>query len=255
MPQALLDKRCLIVGGTSGLGLAAARLFLTAGARLAVAGLPDDLLDAASAELAIPALPCDATQPAEVEALFAQVLARLGGLDVLFHVAGRSGRSLGDGPLHACSDLGWRETLQANLTSVFLTNRSAVRLFLSQGGGGAILNMASILALRPSPRFFDTIAYTTAKGGIIAFSQLAAASYASQGIRVNVLAPGLIDTPMAARATSDDTICQYLAAKQPLWGGPGKPEDCAAAALFLCGDQAKQITGVVLPVDGAWAVS
>src|SRR5439155_1682400 len=117
------------------------------------------------------------------------------------------------------------------------------------------LNMASVLAFAPSPRHFATIAYTAAKGGIIAFSRQAAAQYAPAGIRVNVLAPGLVDTPMAARAIGDPTIRAYLAAKQPLTGGPLCPEDCAEAAVFLCSDAARALTGVVLPVEGGWCVS
>jgi NAD(P)-dependent dehydrogenase (short-subunit alcohol dehydrogenase family) len=86
-------------------------------------------------------------------------------------------------------------------------------------------------------------------------SRQAAARYAPDGIRVNVLAPGLIDTPMARRAVEDQAIVSYLATKQPLRGGPGQPADCADAAVFLCSDVSGFITGVVLPVDGGWCVS
>src|SRR5262249_2613172 len=151
-----------------------------------------------------------------VEMLMAATADRLGGLDVLYHVAGASGRRHGDGALHQCTDQGWQLTLGVNLTSVFLTNRAAGRVFLAQGQGGAILNMASALALAPSPRHFDTCAYTAAKGGIISLSRQAAARYAANGIRVNVLAPGLIDTPMATRAVNDPQIQHYLQTKQPL---------------------------------------
>ena len=85
-------------------------------------------------------------------------------------------------------------------------------------------------------------------------SRLMAASYALNKIRVNVLAPGLIDTPMAARAVNDPAIRAFLEAKQTLGPGPGKPEDCADAAVFLCSDEARFITGVVLPIDGGWLV-
>src|SRR5262249_52037201 len=137
----------------------------------------------------------------------------------------------------------------------FLTNRAAVQHFLGQKQPGAILNVASVLAFSPSPRLFDTIAYTAAKGGIIAMSRLAAARYALDGIRVNVIAPGLIDTPMSARAGSDPAILAYLQSKQPLRGGPGLAEDCSDAAAFLCSDGARFVTGAVLPVDGGWSVS
>ncbi len=221
--------------------------FREEGARVVVAGLPGDAPDAGF-------IACDATRPEEVDRLFAETTAALGGLDVLYHVAGASGRRRGDGPLHECSDDGWRWTLDANLTSTFLTNRAAVRVFLAQRTGGAVLNMASVLAVAPAPRHFDTCAYAAAKGGVIALTRYAAARYAAAGVRFNALAPGLIDTPMAARAAGDPTIVQYLHAKQPLAGGPGRPEDIADAAVFLSSDAARLVTGVVLPVDGGWSV-
>jgi NAD(P)-dependent dehydrogenase (short-subunit alcohol dehydrogenase family) len=235
----LAGKRCLIVGGTGGLGKAIARRFLDEGAVVNAAGLPET----------------DATVPDQVAALFARTRELLGGLDVLCHVAGASGRKHGDGPLSDCTDDGWRYTLDVNLTSTFLTNRAAVRHFLDLNQGGCILNMASMLALDPSPRHFDTVAYAAAKAGVIGMSRLLAASHAADGIRVNVLAPGLVDTPMAARAVSDPAVRAFLQTKQPLSSGPLSPEGCADAAVFLCGDEARFVTGVVLPVDGGWGVS
>jgi NAD(P)-dependent dehydrogenase (short-subunit alcohol dehydrogenase family) len=259
MSRRLDNKRCLIVGGTTGLGLAAARRFLEEGARLVVAGRSAD--SGAAAQAALGALgpvryvPCDAARAEQVECLFAEAVAFLGGLDVLYHVAGISGRRYGDGPLDECTDEGWRATLDANLTSTFLTNRAALRYFLGQQKDGVILNMASVLGWSPAPVHFDTCAYAATKGGIIALSRLAAARYAPDGIRVNVLAPGLVETPMSTRAVGDPAIRHYLESKQPLNAGPGRPEDCADAAVFLCGDEARFVTGVVLPVDGGWCVS
>jgi NAD(P)-dependent dehydrogenase (short-subunit alcohol dehydrogenase family) len=252
----LRNRRCLILGGTSGIGRAAAARFLEESAALVIAGpnaADESRVETDLAKLGqVCFIPCDATQPKQVINLFAETVKHLGGLDVLYHVAGGSGRRAGDGPLHECTDDGWQRTLDLNLTSVFLSNRAAIRQFLGQGQGGVILNLASVLALSPAPKHFDTCAYTAAKGGIIALSRLAAARYAAEKIRVNVLAPGLIDTPMAARAAGDLAIVEYLKGKQPLAGGPGKPEDLADAAVFLCSDQARLITGAVLPVDGGW---
>jgi NAD(P)-dependent dehydrogenase (short-subunit alcohol dehydrogenase family) len=250
MDRPLHDKRCLIVGGSSGIGRAAVVRFLEEGARVVAAGLPGG--DGPEGAFF---LPCDATRPEQVGRLFAETMRLLGGLDVLYHVAGISGRRQGDGPLHECTEEGWHATIDANLTSTFLTNRAAVRHFLGQSQPGVILNMASVLALAPSPQHFDTVAYAASKGGVIALSRLAAARYAPRSIRVNVLAPGLIDTPMAARAVQDEAIRHYLRTKQPLGAGPGRPADCSDAAVFLCGDAARFITGVVLPVDGGWCVS
>jgi NAD(P)-dependent dehydrogenase (short-subunit alcohol dehydrogenase family) len=258
MAHRLQHKRCLIVGGTTGLGRAAARRFLEEGATLMIAGRSAENGAAALAELAslgtVGFVICDAADSACVDALLVETHERLGGLDVLYHVAGISGRRHGDGPLHACTDAGWQATIDANLKSVFLTNRAAVRHFL-RDGRGVILNMASVLAFAPAPRYFDTCAYAATKGGIVAMSREAAARYAPDGIRINVLAPGLIDTPMAARAVADAAIGRYLRSKQPLAQGPGKPEECADAAVFLCSDEARLITGAVLTVDGGWCVS
>lgn len=255
----LPSKRCLIVGGTSGLGLAAAKRFCAEGARLVLAS-NDDLdgeaaLDALGRPEQVRYLPCDATVSVEVDALWQESVCWLGGLDVLYHAAGGSGRRFGDGPLHECSEEGFLATLNLNLRSTFLTNRAAVRYFLAQRQPGVILNMASVLALDPSPRYFDTAAYAAAKGGVIALSRQAAARYAADGIRINVLAPGLIDTPMAARAVRDPAIAEFLKTKQPLRGGAGAADDCSEAAVFLCSDAARFITGVVLPIDGGWCLS
>jgi NAD(P)-dependent dehydrogenase (short-subunit alcohol dehydrogenase family) len=247
----LAGKRCLIVGGTGGIGLAAARRFAEEGAALALAGLPSDPPPNFESSF----IPADARDPAQVDGLLQETVRRLGGLDVFYHVAGISGRRFGDGPLHECSDAGWEATLAANLTSTFLTNRAAVRHFLAQRQGGVILNMASVLAFAPSPQHFDTIAYGASKAAIVAMSRQAAARYAGDGIRINAIAPGLVDTPMAARATQDPEIRRYLQTKQPLAHGPIRPEDLADAAVFLCSDAARLITGVVLPVDAGWCVS
>jgi NAD(P)-dependent dehydrogenase (short-subunit alcohol dehydrogenase family) len=255
----LADKRCLIVGGTTGIGLAAARRFLQEGACVVIAGRSPQKGEEALACLAAPGRvayqACDASLPDQVDTLFRETLTQLGGLDVLYHVAGISGRRWGDGPLHQCSVEGWQTTIQSNLTSTFLTNRAAVRHFLDQHQAGVILNMASVLGWSPSPHHFDTCAYAATKGGILAMSRLAAARYASAGIRVNVIAPALVDTPMATRAVQDPAIGYFLQSKQPLKGGPLLPEDCSDAAVFLCSDEARVLTGVVLPVDGGWCVS
>lgn len=259
MPGRLQDKRCLIVGGTTGLGLAAARRFLQEGAKLVISGRSVDkgaaAVDALNNVGPVHFFAGDAADAIQVKLLFEHAVESLGGLDVLYHVAGISGRRHGDGPLHECTDDGWQATINANLKSTFLTNRAAVQHFLQDGRGGVILNMASVLGFDPSPKFFDTIAYTATKGGILAMSRLAAASYAAKAIRVNVIAPGLMDTPMAARAVQDPLIRDFLRTKQPLSHGPGAAEDAADAAVFLCADEARFVTGVVLPVDGGWCVS
>jgi NAD(P)-dependent dehydrogenase (short-subunit alcohol dehydrogenase family) len=257
--------RCLIVGGTSGIGLASARRFLEEGARVVIAGRSDETGEAALGTLESLGsawfVGVDLRDGGSVDHLFNQALGHLEGrLDVLFHVAGVSGRRFGDGPLHECTEDGWDAVLDTNARGLFLTNRAAVRRMLAQdldahGQRGAVLNMGSVLAASPSPTYFGTLAYAASKGAIRALTRAAAARYAPQRIRFNLIAPALIATPMAARAAGDPAIRAYLRTKQPMAEGPGTPEDCAEAALFLCAPAARFVTGVELAVDGGWCVS
>ena len=193
-----------------------------------------------------------ATAPRAVD----EALARFGGFHGLYHVAGGSGRKAGDGPLHECSDEGWAFTLQLNLTSLFHSNRAAARQFLKQGTGGSVLNMSSVLGFSPSPRHFATHAYAAAKAAVIGMTRSAAAYYAPHGVRFNVIAPALVETPMSKRAAGDEQIQRFIATKQPLDGGRiGKPEDADAAAVYFLSDVSKFVTGQVLAVDGGWGVT
>jgi NAD(P)-dependent dehydrogenase (short-subunit alcohol dehydrogenase family) len=266
MNGALQNKTILIAGGTTGLGLSAARACAAAGANIVVAGRNPDSAQQALAALgastgrdagaAARAVVGDLSDPAIANAAVEKAVAEFGALHGLYHVAGGSGRKMGDGPLHEISDEGWEQTLRLNLSSLFYTNRAAVRQFLKQGGGGAILNMSSVLAFSPSPQFFATHAYATAKAAIIGFSTSTAAYYAPQNIRVNVVAPALVDTPMARRAAGDEAIRKFIAAKQPLDGGRiGQPADLDAAVVYFLSDAAKFVTGQVLAIDGGWSVT
>jgi NAD(P)-dependent dehydrogenase (short-subunit alcohol dehydrogenase family) len=193
--------------------------------------------------------------------IFASALESLGGrLDVLLHVAGISGRRFGDGPLHECTNEGWERVMRTNAQGVFLTNRAAVRVMLDQtldatGVRGAIVNVGSVIDRSPSPVHFGTLAYAASKGAVRALTLAAAARYAPDRIRFNLLTPGLIDTPMAARAVNDPRLRPYLEGKQPMAGGPGSADDIAEAALYLCEPTSRLVTGAELVVDGGWSVS
>ena len=163
---------------------------------------------------------------------------------------------MGDGPLHALTLDGWNYTLQLNLTTMMLSNQAAINQFLKQGTGGTILNMGSVLGFSPSPQYFATHAYAAAKSAIIGFSKSVAASYAKNNIRVNVIAPALVETPMAQRAAEDESILSFIKTKQPLDGGRiGHPSDLDGLAVYFMSDMSKFTTGQIVAVDGGWTVS
>lgn len=254
----LAGKRLVIMGGTSGLGLSAARAFVAAGARVTIVGRNPETAKAAGQVLGpeVQVLCGDAAESATAIRAVAESVKAFGGLDGLYHVAGGSGRRMGDGPLHELTDEGWEATTRLNLSSVVWSNRAAVRYFLEVGSPGSVLNMGSVLGWSPAPRFFSTHAYAAAKAAVIGFTKSCAAYYAGHGIRFNVLAPALVETPMARRAASDPTILAYIKTKQPLEGGRiGLAEDLDAAAVYFMGDGSRFATGQVLAVDGGWSVS
>jgi NAD(P)-dependent dehydrogenase (short-subunit alcohol dehydrogenase family) len=254
----LKDKSLVIIGGTTGLGLSAAKAFIAEGARVVVVGRRRESAEEAQQHLGDKArtLIWEASDPQCAPQAIQKAVAEHGAFHGLYHVAGGSGRSVGDGPLHEITDQGWDYTLRLNLTSLFNSNRAAVQQFLKQGTGGTVLNMGSVLGFSPSPKFFATHAYATAKAAIIGLTTAAAAHYAGQNIRFNVLAPALVATPMSQRAQGDEAIMQFIRAKQPLDGGRiGRPEDLDSAAVFFMSDESKFATGQVLAIDGGWSVS
>ncbi len=254
----LQGQNIILMGGTTGLGLSAAKKLVAAGARVVVCSRSQVNVDAALEVLGPNArgFAADAATPEAAERAVELAVGEFGKVDALYHIAGGSGRSRGDGPLHEMTDDGLRYTLDLNLNSVIYSNRAAIRQFLKQGSGGVILNMASVLGYSPSAQFFASHAYAAAKAGIIGFSKSIAAYYAPQNIRVNVIAPALVETPMSQRAVSNENIMNFVKTKQPLDGGRiGQPEDCDAAALLLLSPDSQFITGQVLAVDGGWTVS
>jgi NAD(P)-dependent dehydrogenase (short-subunit alcohol dehydrogenase family) len=249
----------VIIGGTGGLGLSAARAFAARGARVVLVGRDPDDAAAAIKELGethAQKLVGDAAEAATADRAIELAVERFGRLDGLYHVAGGSGRSKGDGPLHEITDEGIDYTIDLNLKSVLYSNRAAVRQFLDQGGGGAVLNMTSVLAFSPSPQYFSTHVYAAAKAAIFGLTRSAAAHYAPHNIRFNAITPALVETPMSVRAVADERIREFIRHKQPLDGGRiGTPSDLDDAAVFFLSDASRYVTGQVLAVDGGWSVS
>jgi NAD(P)-dependent dehydrogenase (short-subunit alcohol dehydrogenase family) len=259
----LRDRVCLITGST---GIAAATAERCAGEGAAVfivsrtANHARDLvsrLEAAGAQSAWAA--ADLTIEDQAEAAIAAALARFDRIDGLFAVAGGSGRRFGDGPIHELTMDGWDRTIELNLRSQALTCRAVVRQMLAQppnssGTRGSILLMGSVTATDPSPEMFGTHAYAAAKGATNALMTAMAATYATNLIRVNAVAPSLTDTPMATRAGGDPRIRAYAARKQPLAGEMLDPAEVAHAAVYFLSDESRAVTGQLLKVDGGWSV-
>jgi NAD(P)-dependent dehydrogenase (short-subunit alcohol dehydrogenase family) len=255
----LEDKNIVIIGGTTGLGLSASKAFTSVGAKIIVVGRNPE--NAQNLKLQIGQAHCDiivgdATDPQTSVDAINLCINKYGDFHGLYHVAGGSGRRMGDGPLHELSLDGWNYTLQLNLTSLMLSNQAAVRAFMSLGHGGSILNMGSVLGFSPSPKYFSTHGYAATKAAVIGFTKSCASYYASHNIRFNMLAPALVETPMSERASHDEAIQSFIKTKQPLDGGRnGLASDLDGAAIYFLSDAARFTTGQTLYVDGGWEVS
>lgn len=254
----LKDKKIVIIGGTTGLGISAAKAFIKNGAKVLVVGRNPESCVAAEIELGenARAMSGDAANENTAKNAIELIISEFGGFDGLYHVAGGSGRKFGDGPLHELTLDAWNKTFELNLTSLMLSNQAAVRKFLELDRGGSILNMSSVLGQFPSPKYFSTHAYAATKSAVTGFSKSIAAYYAPNNIRINVLAPALVETPMSQRASKDETILNFVKTKQPLDGGRnGQVNDLDGAAVYFMSDASKFTTGQTLFVDGGWGIS
>jgi NAD(P)-dependent dehydrogenase (short-subunit alcohol dehydrogenase family) len=255
----MLDgKNLVIIGGTAGIGLSAAKAFIREGASVVVVGSGTESVTQARQALgnAARVLQADARQPDTAGSAIEACVKNYSGLDGLYHIAGSSGRKWGDGPLHEVSLEGWNKTFEVNLTSMMLSNQAAVRFFLKNKQPGSILNIGSILGSYPSPRFFSTHAYAAAKAAVSGFTRSIASYYASQNIRMNAILPALIDTPMSTRAQEDQEIMDFVKTKQPLDGGRiGQPEDLDGLACYFMSDASRFTTGQIVSVDGGWSIT
>jgi NAD(P)-dependent dehydrogenase (short-subunit alcohol dehydrogenase family) len=210
--------------------------------------------------LGLPYAVADLRDETATEAAFAAVRQAHGRVDALYAVAGASGRPLGDGPAHQLSLEAWEGTLALNATPAFLAAREALRIMLDQEPGaaatrGSLVLMSSVLAARPAPALFATHAYAAAKAATIGLVRAMAAYYGEHGIRVNALAPALVRTPMSARAAADPASVAFAERRQPLVGGFLDPAEVTQAAVYLCSDESRAVTGQVLAVDGGWTVT
>jgi NAD(P)-dependent dehydrogenase (short-subunit alcohol dehydrogenase family) len=245
----------LLITGSSGIAAAVARMWAAEDSVFVFGvnesecrSLADEMDDAGYAVV-------DVRDEAVVRRGVAECLDRFGRIDALMNVAGISARSLGDGPLHQCTSAAWDAVMDLNAKGTFLMCREVLGQWTKNRQAGVILNTGSVLARHPQREHFATAGYAASKGAIEAMSVAAAAYYAPEGIRINVIAPGLVHTAMTVRAQANAEIAKYMVHKQPLRKGMLTAEDIAKTACFLLRRDSSPITGQIVTVDAGWAVS
>jgi len=231
----------LVFGAYGGIGSSLARILADRGTRLALSGRNRDRLDELARELDAAALPADAADFGAVESTVTETVDRFGRLDGVVNCAG----SILLKPAHLTRPQEWFDTLETNLTTAFAIVRAGTRA-LMEGDGGSIVLVSTAAASIGLPNH-ESIA--AAKGGIDALVRSAAATYGARGVRVNAVAPGLVDTPLAARITRNDKARERSEAMHAL-GRIGTPDDVAEAIDWLLSDRTSWVTGQVLGVDG-----
>ncbi len=254
MTDLLKGKVAIVTGGASGIGLTTVERFVAEGAYVVIADIAEETGDAAARAFGDAAVfqHTNVMDEASIASAVAAAVARFGRLDIMFNNAGSTGDS---SPVTEIGVEGFDHTLALDTRSVVLGVKHAARQFRAQGSGGSILSTVSVAGLQGG---WSSISYTTAKHAVVGTIRHAAMELAADRIRVNGVAPGVIMTPLIAKAfgvppeKADDLVSflvDRLGGKQAM-GRYGSAEDIANAALFLASDLSAYVSGTVIPVDG-----
>jgi NAD(P)-dependent dehydrogenase (short-subunit alcohol dehydrogenase family) len=250
MDKRFTGKVVLITGGTSGIGRATAIAFAEQGADVVIAGRREaegaeslTLVQKAGGQGLF--VRVDVNDESEIEAMVAKTLERFGRLDFAFNNAGVGG--LGRATMTATADI-YDQIMNINVRGVFFSMKHQIPAIL-QSGGGAIVNNASVLGLRPSA---NSPIYSASKAAVVGLTKSAALEFAPKGVRINAICPAIIETDMTEQLRGDEQTRAYLLSLHPV-GRFGQSEEVAASVLYLCSPEASFITGVALPLDGGFA--
>jgi NAD(P)-dependent dehydrogenase (short-subunit alcohol dehydrogenase family) len=255
MPGRVDGKVALVTGGASGIGRATALTFAREGAKLVIADMHEDggqqtvhMITENGGEAIF--VKTNVTQATEVEVLISKTVETYGRLDCAHNNAGISGAGIGGeqrAPTAEYPEERWHQVIAINLTGVWLCMKYEIAQMLKHGGG-TIVNTASVAGLVGLP---GNCAYVASKHGVVGLTKTAALEYAKQGIRVNCVCPGYIQTPMTAAGMQDPERMALMLASEPV-GRMGKPEEIAEAVVWLCSDAASFVTGHTMTVDGGY---
>ncbi|HXY06889.1 MAG TPA: SDR family oxidoreductase [Terriglobales bacterium] len=250
MTTGLEGKVGLVTGGTSGIGRDTALLFAKAGVKVVVAGRRElegqetiELVRAAGGDGLF--VRTDVSKDADVEALVQKSVEKFGRLDIAFNNAGIEGVWV---PIVNQSEKDWDRTIDINLKGVWLCLKYEIRRMLKQGGGGAIVNMASTMGMIGS---VGAAAYSASKHGVMGLTKSAALETARSGIRINAVCPAVIETSMSERLFSAPEVHKSVLGRHPI-GRFGRPAEVAEAVLWMCSDRASFMTGQCLVLDGGF---
>jgi NAD(P)-dependent dehydrogenase (short-subunit alcohol dehydrogenase family) len=243
-------KVAIVTGGSFGIGRATSVAFARRGAKVVVADWIEDkenetinqITNAGGQALFVK---CDVSNSDEVKNLVDKTIERFGRLDYAFNNAGIEGHSA---HTHECSEENFDKTISVNLKGIWLCMKNEIEQML-KNNKGAIVNCASVAGLNG---FVGLPAYVASKHGIIGLSKTAALEYATRGVRVNAVCPGVIHTAMVNRITGKDKeVEKQFTSMEPI-GRMGNPEEVAEAVIWLCSDAASFVTGIAMPVDGGF---
>lgn len=249
----LENKVALVTGGSRGIGEAIASAMATAGATVVIASRKQGPLEEAAQRIAeatggrVLAKVCHVGQPEQLKELVAWCDSEVGVVDVLVNNAATNPYF---GPMLGLEMPAWDKTFEVNCKGTFLLTRAVVEQQIAAGKPGSIINLTSILGMGSSP--FQGV-YGMTKAALISMTQTLAVELGPHGIRVNAIAPGLVDTKFASALTSSPELLKMFTDRTAL-GRIAKPEDIAGAAVFLASDAARYITGQTMPVDGGYTI-